>query len=129
MDLYTKYSNLLEQSTLSGLWEYDYESESMQWSPNVFAIFECEPDLYTPSLESHSGFYLHASLEKLLTHIEYLENIQKSSDIILDIRTALGKPKTIQLSLHADFINNQIIKRYGRIQDITVQHNQKIEND
>ena len=129
MDLYTKYSNLLEQSTLSGLWEYDYESESMQWSPNVFAIFECEPDLYTPSLESHSGFYLPASLEKLLTHIEYLENIQKSSDIILDIRTALGKPKTIQLSLHADFINNQIIKRYGRIQDITVQHNQKIEND
>ena len=129
MDLYTKYSNLLEQSTLSGLWEYDYESESMQWSPNVFAIFECEPDLYTPSLESHSGFYLPASLEKLLTHIEYLENIQKSSDIILDIRTALGKPKTIQLSLHADFIDNQIIKRYGRIQDITVQHNQKIEND
>ena len=129
MDLYTKYSNLLEQSTLSGLWEYDYESESMQWSPNVFAIFECEPDLYTPSLESQSGFYLPASLEKLLTHIEYLESIQKSSDIILDIRTALGKPKTIQLSLHADFIDNQIIKRYGRIQDITVQHNQKIEND
>lgn len=129
MDLYAKYSNLLEQSTLSGLWEYDYENESMQWSPNVFAIFECEPDLYTPVLESHTGFYLPASLEKLLTHIEYLENIQKSSDIILDIRTAQGKPKTIQLSLHADFIDNQIIKRFGRIQDISDQYNQKIEND
>ena len=129
MDLYAKYSNLLEQSTLSGLWEYDYESESMQWSPNVFAIFECEPDLYSPVLESHTGFYLPASLEKLLTHIEYLENIQKSSDIILDIRTAQGKPKTIQLSLHADFIDNQIIKRFGRIQDISDQYNQKIEND
>lgn len=129
MDLYSKYSYLLEQSTLSGLWEYDYDSKIMQWSSNVFAIFECEPDLFTPVLESQTDFFPPESLKKLFTHINYLENIRKCTDVTLDIRTAHGKPKKIKLSLYADFIDKQIVKRYGLIQDITEQYEKKIEDD
>jgi PAS domain-containing protein len=129
MDLYSKYSYLLEQSTLSGLWEYDYDSKIMQWSFNVFAIFECEPDLFTPVLESQTDFFPPESLKKLFTHINYLENIRKCTDVTLDIRTAHGKPKKIKLSLYADFIDKQIVKRYGLIQDITEQYEKKIEDD
>ncbi|MET1219384.1 MAG: ATP-binding protein [Glaciecola sp.] len=129
MDLYQKYSHLLETSTQSGLYEFDYETDMMIWSPQMFDIFDCDPVVYHPCLEAHSGFFLPTSLEALFKHIAYLESIQKPSTITVQVRTPRGRNKTLRLSLHGEFIEQQIIKRYGTVTDITEVYREKIEND
>ena len=52
MELYSKYHHLIEQTTRTGLFEYEYASQTMVWSDYVYTIFNYDTN-YQPITESH----------------------------------------------------------------------------
>lgn len=127
MEIYSKYYHLIEQTTCTGLWEYEYASQTMVWSDYVYTIFKCDTH-YQPITESRSGFFMPNSLEKLIQSIRFLEQHQRSFSGIFDIQNTLGQVKTLSISMDAEFSGQTIIRRFGTIRDITQQHNKTIED-
>jgi PAS domain S-box-containing protein len=39
-----------------GSWEWDMESGALSWSPELYEIYALDPDAFTPTMESFSGF-------------------------------------------------------------------------
>ncbi|MDG1468355.1 MAG: ATP-binding protein [Glaciecola sp.] len=127
MELHSKYHHLIEQTTRAGLWEYDYASQTMVWSDYVYTIFKCDTN-YQPKKESHSGFFMPNSLEKLIQSIRFLEHHQRSFSGVFDIQNTLGQVRTLTISMDAEFSGQTIIRRFGTIRDITQQHQKTIED-
>jgi len=127
MELHSKYHHLIEQTTRAGLWEYDYASQTMVWSDYVYSIFKCDTN-YQPVTESHSGFFMPNSLEKLIQSIRFLEHHQRSFSGVFDIQNTLGQVRTLTISMDAEFSGQTIIRRFGTIRDITQQHQKTIED-
>ena len=125
MELYSKYHHLIEQTTRTGLFEY--ASQTMVWSDYVYTIFNCDTN-YQPITESHSGFFIPNSLEKLIRSIRFLEHHQRSFSGIFDIQNTLGQVRTLTISMDAEFSGQTIIRRFGTIRDITQQHKKTIED-
>ena len=127
MELYSKYHHLIEQTTRTGLFEYEYASQTMVWSDYVYTIFNCDTN-YQPITESHSGFFMPNSLERLIQSIRFLEHHQRSFSGIFDIQNTLGQVRTLTISMDAEFSGQTIIRRFGTIRDITQQHKKTIED-
>lgn len=128
MELYSKYHHLIESTTLAGIWEYDYTTNTMSWSEFIYVIFGCAKD-YEPTLEENSSFFISSSLEKLTQSIHFLEKYQRHFTGMFDIRNTSGQVRTLEISMKGEFEDDKIIKRYGIIRDITEQHKQTIESD
>lgn len=127
MDLYGKYHHLIEQTTQTGLWEYDYTSGKMSWSDHIYTIFACASD-YIPTIELDSCFYTTTSVEKLAQSITVLEEFKHGFTGKFKIRDSQGKLKMVELTMDAEFSGNEISRRFGTIRDITQQHNETIES-
>jgi len=121
---------LLEAQEIShiGSWELDLKTSKVQWSPEVYKIYEKDPAEYEPSLENDALTWSkedQVAVEKAITRaIETGERTELEHKILLDD----GRIKYVYKAGVAEYDENgNAVKIKGVTQDIT-QHTVDTQN-
>jgi diguanylate cyclase (GGDEF)-like protein/PAS domain S-box-containing protein len=109
-----------------GGWELDLSNTKLQWTKEVFAIHEIDPD-QTPALEDAISFYAPAGRPVITAAIENAIANGSSWDIELPLITAKGRDIWVRAQGSVVLKNGKASKLAGVFQDITQR--KKIEND
>lgn len=121
---------LLEAQELAhiGSWAYNIETDEVQWSKELYNIFERSHDLPAPNYSDQRPYYVEESFKILDEAVQNCIQHEIPYEIELDIITSSGAIK--QIVSKGSFKknkNNKIIALYGTAQDITQR--KKIENE
>ncbi len=121
---------LIEAQKLAhiGSWEYIVETDTVNWSKELFHIFERPLDLPAPKYSMQRPLYTAESYAILDKAVQDCIQKEIPYEIELDIITTSGSIKTIISK--GDVIkdkNNRVIGSYGTAQDITEK--KKIEQE
>ena len=104
-----------------GIWQFDYEEDSLIWNSVINEIAELPPD-FIPSKSNGFSFYKEgknrALFEKAYSN---LKEKGEPFDIDLEILTAKGNTKHVRTTGQADFENGVCIRSYGIFEDITLR--------
>ncbi|TGK82513.1 PAS domain S-box protein [Leptospira noumeaensis] len=102
-----------------GAWDVDLVNNTLYWAKETKRIHEV-PDDYVPLLHSAFEFYPVESQRELL--LEAFNDAVKngtSYDLVLQVKTKLGKLKWARTIGHSVFKNGKCIRVFGSFQDIT----------
>lgn len=118
-----KYEALLELISVVqvGGWEYNLQTDVLNWTDVTRAIHEVAPD-YTPIVTNAIDFY-HGENTKavIINAFEALREKGNSYDLKLQILTAKGNLKYVRTIGKAGYNNGKIVRAYGSFQDITTE--------
>jgi PAS domain S-box-containing protein len=103
-----------------GSWEYNYKTDGVTWSKELFNVFERDPKLGAPSFADQPPFYTKESYEKLNKLVHKCIRTGEPYNVELEIITGKGNHKYIisKGQLEKDE-NKNVIGLYGTAQDIT----------
>ncbi|MFV1885055.1 MAG: PAS domain-containing protein [Balneola sp.] len=118
-----------------GNWEFDLEKNEINWSEQIFKIYERELDEGNPTYNEVLAYHLHSEDKADKVEEAIVKGI--SFDVDKKLVTKLGKTKHIRL-VGVPIFNKQKISKYtGVVQDITkriniqnalLQNQKKLEN-
>jgi PAS domain S-box-containing protein len=118
--------NLLERLLISeekagiGHWDFDVETKAVNWSPNLYKIFEISVNEAPPSIQEHSKYIVIEDFEKFQHTIENAIKCQLPYEVNFKIKTKSGKIKHIEGSGYPSFDDQEnIIGFFGIAQDVT----------
>ncbi len=103
-----------------GDWEYDIATQKIEWSDEVYEIFERDRALGPPSVEEEPGYYAPEEATRLRKFNNSV--IKRGIEGSIDSTAKLPSGKTVFLSAHIRPIKDEsgrVIKLFGTIQDIT----------
>ncbi|MEP4533133.1 MAG: PAS domain S-box protein [Cyclobacteriaceae bacterium] len=114
--------NFAEEITAMGHWQWDTVDDKVQWSNNLYKMFELDSSTTNLSFNTYFNF-VHPEDQDIVT--EYFDNAAKEkkfSSFTHRIVTTTGKIKTVQL-LGEVIVNDKgdVIEMIGTCQDVTVQ--------
>ncbi|MCW7469868.1 PAS domain-containing protein [Leptospira kanakyensis] len=112
-----------------GAWDVDLVNNTLYWAKETKRIHEV-PDDYVPLLHSAFEFYpVESQRELLLEAFNDAVNKGSSYDLVLQIKTKLGKLKWARTIGHSVFKNGKCIRVFGSFQDITKNVNSDKQRD
>ncbi|HKJ79693.1 MAG TPA: PAS domain S-box protein, partial [Prolixibacteraceae bacterium] len=121
---------LLEAQEIShvGSWEYIVDSDTVNWSKELYNIFERSYDLPAPNFSEQRPFYTKESFAILEKAVQDCLQYEIPYEIELDIYTSSGSIRHIisKGNIKKDD-NNRIIGIYGTAQDITISKKLELE--
>jgi len=113
--------NMLEETNLVakiGGWEWDLETNEVNWSAMTKAIHELDP-LHVPTIEEGLAYYADSySLEQINNAIQRARNDGFSWDLELQINTAKGNKVWVRTLGNPVFKNGVCKSIFGTFQDI-----------
>ncbi|EMJ89624.1 PAS domain-containing protein [Leptospira meyeri] len=102
-----------------GSWDVDLTTNTLFWAKETKRIHEV-PDDYIPQLKTAFEFYpLEAHKQMLLDAFDKAVTKGTSYDLVLQIKTRLGKLKWARAIGHSVFKDGKCIRVFGSFQDIT----------
>ena len=119
--------NTAEKITMTGNWQWDTVINKVQWSSNLFNIFEVDPN-ESLNFETYFSFVHPEDKEIVSISFEKSINDKKFYDLLHRIKSTSGKTKTIQL-LGEVITDNKghVIEIIGTCQDVTEQRMAEIK--
>lgn len=119
-----KTSQLIEAQELAqiGSWEWDVTTNTIEWSDELYRIYELDPEVFEPNYESFLS-YIHVDDRDLMNAaVQQAYNDHQSYTIIHRITCPDGKIKSLK-GTGKVFTNKQgeVVRMSGTGQDITEQ--------
>lgn len=112
-----------EQLARVGNWEWDLKSNTVEWSAQMFRIFELEPNEYTPDYNSYLSFIYPADKEIVLRETQKLIKGEINTiDLTFMIRTAKSRRKVIHAIYKTGNTENEAGKIFCTMQNVTKLH-------
>ena len=103
-----------------GDWEFDFETQQIYWSEQVYRLFERDPAQGPPSYEENMAYYYPEDSERLQAQvrraIEFGENFDDDYHLKLKTEKSVYQRGIIRVKKDE---NGKIVKLYGTAQDIT----------
>lgn len=125
-----KNAQLIEAQKLAhiGSWEWDVKLNKIEWSDELFRIFDLEPKNFEPSYESYLSYIHEEDRDFLNATIQQAFKDQQSYNFIHRISSLDGTIKFIKATGKV-FTNKQgeTIRMAGTAQDITEQQKHEAE--
>jgi PAS domain S-box-containing protein len=117
-----------QKKTPLGFWEYDYDTDLLQWSDEIYSIFECDPREFTPTNQAFFDLLYPEDREKVLkAHTEQELNRQEF-DVSFRIITGKGKLKYLNEQGIIKFdTSGKPVRSLGTVMDITGQRETESE--
>lgn len=101
-----------------GNWEFNYITEELYWSEEMYRIFNVDPDTFTPTSERNLALY-HPEDQELI--VRMVNEAKQGDSINLDLRVVLSEDTHKFVNLHG-FLQfdkeGKVEKFYGTVQDI-----------
>lgn len=106
-----------------GGWEYDIESQEVNWSEEICRILEV-PQGTAVSLDAALAYYPGAAREEVRAAMQTAEAEGGSWDLELPIVSATGTEKFVRIHGVAERKDGRVARIFGILQDITERHRQ-----
>jgi PAS domain S-box-containing protein len=122
MALIKSEQNLKQAQTLGriGNWEFDLATQKIEWSDEVYTLYERNKAIGPPSPEEEANYYLPEQSRRLREYVRLA--IEKGGKYNCDLTANLPSGKTAFFNSYVYPIqddNGQTIKLFGTVQDIT----------
>ena len=112
--------NFAEEITLMGNWQWDYQSDIMKWSKNIFNILDIETGIQNLNFDTYFKVVHPDDTEKVKSYFKNAAEVKMLKRFSHRIITKDGQIKIIQIL--GEVICNQkgeVIEMIGSCQDIT----------
>ncbi|WP_288067574.1 PAS domain S-box protein [Methanolobus sp.] len=108
-----------------GGWEYNVANGIGKWTPEVYRIYDLEPDSSTDS-DYTLGFYLPSSRKIIEQAFDYAIKKGEPYDLELEFISAKGNHKWVRTSGRPIIENGKVVKVIGVFQDTTDHKNAEL---
>ncbi len=102
-----------------GGWEYDLLSNEINWTREVYDIFDLDPSAYHPSSSNGFRYYHPDSLPTANEALHRATEHGEPFDLEFKLNTAKERVKWVRATCKPLRVGNKIVKLYGAFQDIT----------
>lgn len=112
--------NFAEEITLMGNWQWDYQSDIMKWSKNIFNILDIDTEIQNLNFDTYFKVVHPDDTEKVKSYFKNAAEVKMLKRFSHRIITKDGQIKIIQIL--GEVICNQkgeVIEMIGSCQDIT----------
>jgi PAS domain S-box-containing protein len=111
----------MHRTAKMGGWEYSYSTRALEWTEEMFSIFETSPEEFTVSWPAMLGRYVPESRQRLNAALEAAESGDGKLDLELEIVTLKGQRLWVRLIGHLEKWDGRPARAFGSIQNIQVQ--------
>ncbi|MFP4667567.1 MAG: ATP-binding protein [Desulfobacterales bacterium] len=120
-----KSRRLLEETqkiTKVGGWEYHVETGRLEWTHEVYRIYEVSPEHYEPSEIARDLSFYHPDDRPLIEKAFFMTKTHGTPyDLELRFITAKGRRLWVRTTGNADQEGEKVVRVYGNIMDITAR--------
>ncbi|WP_420860355.1 chemotaxis protein CheB [Algirhabdus cladophorae] len=112
-------SELLQEKSGIGHWNYTVGTKVLYWSPGVFDIHGLNPDLYDPEVESALDFYKPGKDSKMVTKA-FEKVLEDGGEFELDATIIRRDGSEVPIKSHGVAVSNdkgQVIRILGLLQE------------
>jgi PAS domain S-box-containing protein len=105
-----------------GDWEFDVETQRIEWSDEVYALFDRDPALGPPTPEEEAGYYPPREAERLRRYARRL--IEEGGQIEYDLEAELPSGRRAYFLATMSALRDQsgrTVRLAGTVQDITAR--------
>jgi len=103
-----------------GSWEFDFDSRTVQWSDQVFRLYERDPAMGPPSVEEEAAYYSPEQAGMLREYAQIVGEQGQAFEYDLEARLPSGRIAHFAAAMRPIRDRNGcIVKLFGTVQDIT----------
>jgi PAS domain S-box-containing protein len=103
-----------------GSWEFDLDSRTVQWSDQVFRLYERDPAMGPPSVEEEAAYYSPEQAGMLREYAQIAGEQGQAFEYDLEARLPSGRIVYLAATMRpVRDRSGRIIKLFGTVQDIT----------
>jgi PAS domain S-box-containing protein len=110
-----------QRAAKMGGWEYSYATRELEWTEEMFRIFETGPEDFTASWGSMMAQCTPDSRQRLKEAIDAAETTAGKMDIELEIITLKQQRLWVRLIGHLEKLDGRPFRAYGSVQNIQEQ--------
>ncbi len=110
-----------QRAAKMGAWEYSYATEELEWTEEMFRIYETLPEEFTVSWGSMMAQCTPDSKERLEAAIEAAEAADGNLELELEIITLKDQRLWVRLIGHVEKLDGRPFRAYGSVQNIQAQ--------
>ncbi|MCX6555551.1 MAG: PAS domain S-box protein, partial [Candidatus Aminicenantes bacterium] len=121
---------LKEAQALSriGSWEFDLDSRTIQWSDQVFRLYERDPAMGPPSVEEEAAYYSPEQAGMLREYAQIAGEQGQAFEYDLEARLPSGRIACLATTMRpVRDRSGRIVKLFGTVQDITERKRAEIQ--
>jgi PAS domain S-box-containing protein len=104
-----------------GGWEYNFLTEQVAWTEELFRIFEANPAQPPPSPQTMMGQCAPESAERLLGALAQAREETGALDVEIEVITFKGNRLWVRLIGNTEQLDGRLSRAYGSVQDIQAQ--------
>jgi PAS domain S-box-containing protein/putative nucleotidyltransferase with HDIG domain len=115
-------ANLKEAQALGrmGNWEFDLDKQTIQWSDQVYRLYERDPALGPPTVEEEAAYYSPEQAERLHEYSRIAAEQGRAYEYDLEARLPSGRIAHFAATMRPfEDGGGRIVKLFGTVQDIT----------
>ena len=115
-------ANLKEAQALGrmGNWEFDLDKQTIQWSDQVYRLYERDPALGPPTIEEEAAYYSPEQAERLHEYSRIAAEQGRAYEYDLEARLPSGRIAHFAATMRPfEDGGGRIVKLFGTVQDIT----------
>ena len=103
-----------------GSWEFDLDTQTIQWSDQVYRLYERDPAMGPPNVEEEAVYYSHEQAERLRENARIALEQGRASEYDLEARLPSGRVAHFTATLRPIKDGyGRVVKLIGTVQDIT----------
>jgi PAS domain S-box-containing protein len=103
-----------------GNWEFDLDKQTIQWSDEVYRLYERDPSTGPPNVEEEAAYYSHEQAERLHEYARLAAEQGRAFEFDLEARLPSGRVAHFGAILRpVKDESGRIVKLFGTVQDIT----------
>ena len=103
-----------------GNWEFDLDKQTIEWSDQVYRLYERDPSLGPPNFEEEAAYYSHEQAEILHEYARIAAAQGRAFQYDLEARLPSGRVAHFAAALRpVKDESGRIVKLFGTVQDIT----------
>jgi PAS domain S-box-containing protein len=110
-----------QRAAKMGGWEYSYATRELEWTEEMYRIFETSPEDFTVSWGSMMEQCTAKSKQRLKDAIDAAETTAGKMDIELEINTFKQQRLWVRLIGHVEKLDGRPFRAYGSVQNIQAQ--------
>jgi PAS domain S-box-containing protein len=111
----------MHRTAKMGGWEYSYSTRALEWTEEMFSIFETRPEEFTVSWPAMLGQCVPESRQRLDAALAAAETGAGKLDLELEIVTLKERRLWVRLIGHLEKFDGRPARAFGSIQNIQVQ--------
>ena len=115
-------ANLKEAQALGrmGNWEFDLDKQTIQWSDQVYRLYERDPALGPPTVEEEAAYYSPEQAERLHEYARIAAVQGRACEYDLEVRLPSGRIAHFSATMRPfKDGSGRVVKLFGTVQDIT----------